>query len=933
MQLLNSHSRKKYLYFSLLLISVFFYFSFTSPAKKKINLLSKLEKLAESGNFDDFQVLIKEKNFLQELSTYSCVDKGRISHFIGKTFYVNNLEHDAIQYFKKAVYDDWKKCSEIPKSEIYNSLYNIGISYQYTDDILLGKSYIDSALILIAKLPDYPNDQLAMKYQGAGAYYSDVRDFIRSETYLQNAIKLSSHLDNVDAFYIHIDLLALYLKFKKYKVASNLIEEINTKYIKVKNNLLPIDKATFYLNSAEVFLRQKNHIQAEDLCKKVIALLPKSETNILSNAHEILGAIYYAEKKYDLSKANYEEAYKLRVQENNIVQAQIAKSFSLENLAELDLINKNFSAGLNKINEAIALNTTGLKIDKNKNPIINNQQVSNGYHLLRQLSLKEKIIYEDVSQNKEVRVFKCLDIHYKLDSLVDNVLSNAFLDKAKLALLDNMANHSSRAINLCLEMYELSKENIYLEKAFYFSSRSKSILLQKLIENNKNLSLSADNAVAKGYTKLNEQLSAVQILLQERPLAKDSLLKEFSNIQLNFDQFEKKNNLNSFNKNESKNVVSISDIQKKMSKSTLVIDMFSGEEDYILFYIFKNKCSYKKIKKSAIDNNILKLKKSFISPSEAYDNIAAKALYESLIKTPILNDVHISKISIIPDGNFHGLPVEALIDEKNKYLVEKYAFGYAYVSSMLFNKKTIKYTQEFVGFGTSYTKDLKNKLILKGINVEAANLGKLLISNEELNACNNLFKEKYFLEHDASIDNFYKHALKSRIIYLSLHGIVDKEEGSQSCLVFDDRNNSFLLRAYELHQRPIASDLVVLSACHTADGKLQSGEGIDGITRAFLASGVNKIVSSIWSASEGSAMKILPQFLKKYHDGIPTSTALQQSKIDYLHNAPPNLRHPYYWANYILVGNEAETSNINFYIWSFIFILLILFVVYFLKNK
>jgi CHAT domain-containing protein len=371
------------------------------------------------------------------------------------------------------------------------------------------------------------------------------------------------------------------------------------------------------------------------------------------------------------------------------------------------------------------------------------------------------------------------------------------------------------------------------------------------------------------------------------------------------------------------------------------LDLFTGQNSIVLFAISKQNIFYKKIAYEQIDSNIADLKMLLISPFKNYEVEPAQHLYSKLFDDwPSDLMKQTQALIIIPDGLFHGLPFEALIDKNKKFIVEKWACSYAYAASMIFKPfNRHKYENNFVGFATTYSPQLNAHLLKKGLGVAEAKLANLTTAEEELRICNEVYHGTTFYNKAANINNFYSSANNSRIIYLSLHSIVDKEDGARSCLVFDDRNEEFLLRAYELHKQPMSTDLVVLSACHTADGKLQTGEGINGITRAFLASGVNSVISSVWAASEGSSITLLPSFLKKYKDGEKKSTALQHAKQEYLQNARPNLKHPYYWANYLLITNfendrspmpEIKETPIAIFI---CFLLGLAFILYWKRSK
>ena len=881
----------------------------------------------DSDNLESILVIPDQKNFASIVSSCPCYQRGRISHLIGTANYFLNQEQEAIIHFKNAVFKYWKECKEVSLDEIANSIYNIGVSYQYTEQLLKGKSYIDSAFLIIEDLDSFPKGDLAYKYQGAGSYFNTIGDFERANAYFNNALALSHHIDEVDVFYTHIDLLTLLLQFNKNDQANELIKSINQKFINQKNILQDLDLAIYNLNCAEAFLRKENYIIADSVCNQAIELLSPSDVDLLSNVYEILGAIHYKQNKYEKSKQYYNQAYELRLQEENIVSAKIAQSFSLENLAELDLVNKNFAEALTKVNQAIGILTLAFPKDKLENPVLKSFQVDNALHLIRQLMLKERIFYKKYENTKDVQILTyCAELHFKVDTLLDNVLANAFLDQSKLELLDIISNYSSKAVDVCLELFKVTGNRSDLDNAFYFSSRSKAAVLQKLINNNDFLTNNSNDQVLAEYMRLKDELNNVQKAIHESSDSNDSLMNRFTSIQLKFDKFY----------NQEIFIIGREDMnihermptqvfQSKLQPDEVMIDFFQGVNLTTFFILSQKDFRYFQLENDLIISQVNEVKKQCTNTSTKYDKHLAHELFLNLfewISAPQFEEL--KSLYIIPDGVFHGLAFEALIDGKGRFLVEKYDITYAYEASMVFaNNKNSAHQHFFSGWSTSYSGILSERLREKGFSNEQSSLGNLDLAKKELQTCNDVFDGNAFYDIDASISNFRRYASDSKIVYLSMHGIVDRENGSKSSLIFDDRNDDFIFRAYELYQEPLNSDLVVLSACNSADGKYHSGEGINGISRAFLASGAESLVSSMWAASEVSSIKILPAFLMKYKSGMNNSVALQNAKKDYLARAIPSQQHPFYWANYILISSidSQETSTSNW----FIFLALALF--------
>ena len=102
---------------------------------------------------------------------------------------------------------------------------------------------------------------------------------------------------------------------------------------------------------------------------------------------------------------------------------------------------------------------------------------------------------------------------------------------------------------------------------------------------------------------------------------------------------------------------------------------------------------------------------------------------------------------------------------------------------------------------------------------------------------------------------------------------------------------------------PLSADLVTLSACQTGLGRV-SGEGVIGLTRAFLIAGARSVLVSLWSVSDEATRQLMVAFYGYYiRDRLPKAVALARAMHD-LRNVP-EFRSPRYWAPFIIVGSET----------------------------
>src|ERR1044072_4323946 len=97
------------------------------------------------------------------------------------------------------------------------------------------------------------------------------------------------------------------------------------------------------------------------------------------------------------------------------------------------------------------------------------------------------------------------------------------------------------------------------------------------------------------------------------------------------------------------------------------------------------------------------------------------------------------------------------------------------------------------------------------------------------------------------------------------------------------------------------TDLAVLSACETGNGRISPGEGVMGMSWAFFVAGTRSMVVSQWrvnSASTSQLMKNFYEALALRRNGGNKSEALREASIRLLKR--PRYRHPFYWAGFVL---------------------------------
>ncbi len=170
-------------------------------------------------------------------------------------------------------------------------------------------------------------------------------------------------------------------------------------------------------------------------------------------------------------------------------------------------------------------------------------------------------------------------------------------------------------------------------------------------------------------------------------------------------------------------------------------------------------------------------------------------------------------------------------------------------------------------------------------------------------------KDSVFLAQgfDASVDTVLGPAMRDyRIWHLATHGVYDENMPEFSGLVFsllgrDGRPRFGFLKAHDIAQLNVTAELVVLSACDSAAGQNVNGEGVMGLSYAFLRAGAKQVVSTLWSIDDAKSRELMIAFYKELmRNGKNAAAALRQSQLTLMrqsHNSSP-----YYWAGFELTS-------------------------------
>jgi Uncharacterized protein conserved in bacteria len=166
-----------------------------------------------------------------------------------------------------------------------------------------------------------------------------------------------------------------------------------------------------------------------------------------------------------------------------------------------------------------------------------------------------------------------------------------------------------------------------------------------------------------------------------------------------------------------------------------------------------------------------------------------------------------------------------------------------------------------------------------------------------------------WLDLDASEANTNERDLKAyRILHIATHGLLDAERpqftGVVLSLIGNKEGNDGFLRTNEIFNLRLGSPFVMLSACETGLGKEKRGEGVMGLTRAFMYAGAPLVGVSLWSVDDKSSADLMADFYKNLlaKNGATPAAALRTARQNMVAGRN-KYSAPYYWAPFVLVGD------------------------------
>lgn len=540
--------------------------------------------------------------------------------------------------------------------------------------------------------------------------------------------------------------------------------------------------------------------------------------------------------------------------------------------------------------------------------------------------------------------------------LIEKMREGINEEKYKISFGGGRIGAYEYAIKVLLRLDELEKGRGWDRDAFKYSEKSKSRALIELLDDAKAKKLAgvpdeilrteksvemAIGALESGIAKEQSEDKAIN-LKKQLDRKQDELRQMRLEIKLKYPQYASM---------KYPDACTVKDVQELLDTKTALVEYFVGGDFFVCWVITNDDADIYRLDIKELTDKVGNYMEytAHKHKMDASVCVLGWELYGRLFKPFEEKLKGIENIIVIPDGILYRVPFQTLVCEiKNgtpRYLIEKYSMSYVQSATVLRDirrfarKKT--YSEKLFAMGNPvYNRvDLPEEQInfdkkkIRGIavrsgedksNVYRTILGKrglvdLPATEDEVKSLGKITKSKNYIftkekATEGRIKEYSQKGLlkKFKYIHFAAHGLVVEDAPVLSCLALaqdsDDKEDGFLTVG-EVFGLELDSDLVTLSACDLGLGKIEKGEGVMGLTRAFMYAGSPAVAVSLWGVGDESTGMLMEKFYGNLENGMDKAASLRQAQLDLMKKSFTEQGNkilcsaPMFWAPFVLYGD------------------------------
>jgi CHAT domain-containing protein len=734
----------------------------------------------------------------------------------------------------------------------------------------------------------------------------------------ENHQEIATAYNNLGAVYHHLELYEKAIEHyqKSLSVIEKLWGENHPQMAIIYNNMGAVFEKQDFNEQALAFYQKALHIKINQLGEYHLEI---------SHVYHNIGSLYKKIKRYDLALEAHQRALMIRKKVLPTHHPDFAVSY--HHLGKLYQEQTDYLTALFYLQKALIVNSGNFRDSLNiySHPSMYNIHTPSSF--LNSLQAKAECFASFYAETLHMTDLKTAYKTYLLaDSLLTMMRESAFKNQDKLILGKSAEQINRGAMQVCITLFEATKEANYVEKAFYFSERNKSNLLmssfkEEQFEQYSSIPPSLLYEADKFKKKIIFLEQKTYINSPETEIYRDSLYfyrRIYERIIATFERdYPDYRNFKYTN-----GISSLQQIQQNLNAQTAIVEYFLDAKNSYVFLITKDTLIVFPILNHALIQNIAEQYYNELQ-SEARLKRFAQWAYNSysFLIAPLMPYLKNKKrLIIIPEQSLWYIPFEAFIQKMPEgktiarddfddlsYLLYQFEISYHYAATLWQVKQSQDISSnhpcDFIGFAP-----YSNLLESYHIDLGLPESGKEVLGIAEMFKRNQLKAQSYIGEK-ANKAFFLENVHQTRILHLATHSQANYQNDKLAKIAFYDSipdkriGHQASLLASEILHFNLKSDLVVLSSCESGTGKFEKGEGIFSLGKTFWSVGAKNVVYSLWNVDDVYAKELMLLFYKEYLNPLhpsPFYKALHTAKLKLIQKE--KFLHPKHWSNFVLVG-------------------------------
>ena len=328
-----------------------------------------------------------------------------------------------------------------------------------------------------------------------------------------------------------------------------------------------------------------------------------------------------------------------------------------------------------------------------------------------------------------------------------------------------------------------------------------------------------------------------------------------------------------------------------------------GQEQSYLWVITPARIAYFTLPKAAqIEPVVKSYQRTVLTMREVQDPGSAdgKLLYSMLVEPAKELIPSGSRVIVLPDVSLYGLNFETLVvpDPQPHFWIEDVTLTTASSLTLLQRSAAGSPMKE------------KNLLLVGNTEQANADFPSLPQAPAEIQKVGRYFPypQRKILEGKQATPSAYLSSNPERFAYLHFvtHGTASHTRPLESAVILSKDGESYKLYARDIVQHHLNANLVTISACNGSGTRAYSGEGLVGLSWAFLRAGAHNVIGALWEVSDASTPQLMDTLYGELNQGKDPATALRDAKLTLLHSPDANsvFKKPFYWAPFQLYAGS-----------------------------